>query len=231
VDDPVGRSGGFLRRAAERARTAADALRDEYRKGKEGDTSPVQSIAPSAIDVIKAWMTRDDTNGDEAGEHTTPESPGTAAATAGGPSEEAGAGDDDAQAAAQVASLLGKVNWHRVSDAVRDNAATQRMRELAGEVDWAAAKPVAARVASVLIAAAAAGELGGLQGATGRYVAKTIANEMGLAEKVAQRLREQRTPQSAPLMGYIDTTATPSEPQGFDAQLAELGRLEAGDGS
>jgi hypothetical protein len=230
VDDPVGRSGGFLRRAAERARTAADALRDEYRKGKEGDASPVQPIAPSAIDVIKAWMARSDEEGDgAAGPATDSHEPSTA--TVAEAAAGATPGDDDAQAAAQVASLLGKVNWHRVSDAVRDSAATQRMRELAGEVDWAAAKPVAARVASVLIAAAAAGELGGLQGATGRYVAKTIANEMGLAEKVAQRLREQRTVQSASLVGYIDTTATLSEPQGFEARLAELGRLEAGGGS
>lgn len=225
------RAGGFLRKAAERARQAADALRDEYRKGKEGDESPVVPIAPSAIDVIKVWMAKsDDHAGDESvgGESVDASINDLSADDA--PSEQ-----DDARAVSQVAALLGDVNWNRVSDAVRDNAATQRMRDLASQVDWAAAKPVAARVASVLIAAAAAGELGGLQGATGRYVARTIANEMGLAEKVAQRINSQRTEQNRPMVDYIETTAseamasgTGADAGGFESRLLELGQLGAG---
>jgi len=222
VAEDAGSGRGFLRRAAERARQAADALRDEYRKGKEGDDSPVQPIAPTAVDVIKAWMARPT---DEEGAAPTDTGIDTGTSTSTSTEEE--------QAASQVASLLGGVQWSRVSDAVRDNAATQRMRELADQVDWAAAKPVAARVASVLIAAAAAGELGGLHGATGRYVARTIANEMGLAEKVAQRLTDQRNVRNQQLVDYIETTATDASgasdrTSGFEARLAELGQLGPG---
>lgn len=216
---------GFLRRAAERARQAADTLRDEYRKGTQGDESPVQSIAPTAVDVVKAWMAR---SGEEVegaptnAEHTEapPHSEGDTTT------------DETAEAASQVATLLGKVNWRRVSEAARDSTASQRMRELADQVDWAAAKPVAARVASVLIAAAAAGELGGLQGATGRYVARTIANETGLADKVAQRLDAYRNDSNRPLVDYIETTAVEALPTatGFEPHLEQLGRLDPGHG-
>lgn len=223
VADQANGGKGFLRKAAERARRAADTLRDEYRKGAEGDESPVQPIAPTAVDVVKAWMAR-------SGDNTT-ETPATV-----GPTEPAtgvtsdSTDDETTEAASQVATLLGKVNWRRVSEAARDSAASQRMRELADQVDWAAAKPVAARVASVLIAAAAAGELGGLQGTTGRYVARTIANETGLADKVAQRLDAFRNENNRPLVDYIETTSaeTPPGTTGFEPHLAQLGQLDTG---
>ena len=211
-DKAIDALGGFLRRANARMRTAAGALKDEYRKGTEGDDSPVQPIAPNAIDIIKNWLAADDDAAEPAD--------GTAGeATPDGP-------DADAD---EVADLLGRVDWQKVSGTVRDTAAAQRMRDLADRVDWAAARPVAARVAAALIAAAAAGELGVVQGATGRYVARTIANEAGLADRVAQRIRGNHSAQTKPLVAYIDTTATEASGHGFEATVAELGRLGSGD--
>jgi len=207
---------GFLRRATERMKVASETLKDEYRKGREGDDSPVQRIGPNAIDAIKAWLASD--------AEEVPQ---------GAPLADAHAAEDqeatDAVEAAEVADLLGRVNWNNVSGAARDTAAAQRMKDLADKVDWAAAKPVAARVAAALIAAAAAGELGGMQGAAGRYVARTIANEMGLADRVAQRIRGNRSEQTRLLVDYIDTTATEAPNRGFEANVADLHRLGTGD--
>ena len=186
---------GFLRRATERMKAASVTLKDEYRKGREGDDSPVQRIGPNAIDAIKAWLASD-----------TEEVP-------------QGAPRDDADAAAE----------QEATGAARDSAAAQRMKDLADKVDWAAAKPVAARVAAAHIAAAAAGELGGMQGAAGRYGARTIANEMGLADRVAQRIRGNRSEQARLLVDYIDTTATEAPNSGFEANVADLRRLGTGD--
>ena len=216
TDDATGN--GFLRRIGDRAKRAAGTLKDEYRKGLEGDESPVQRIAPSAIDVIKAWMSTADTDDDPV---STGNDSGSDKADANGSDHDASGGDD----AGAVADLLGRADWRKVSAAVRDSQTTQRMRDLAAQVDWDAAKPVAARVASALIAAAAAGELGGLQGSAGRYVARTIANEAGMAEKVAERLKQNRSQPSRSLVRYIDTTATEVTAGGFDANLADIERL------
>jgi len=58
----------------------------------------------------------------------------------------------------------------------------------------------------------------------GRYVARTIANETGLAERVAQRITGESTPSSAALVRYIDTTASEA-PAGFDGYLDGLGQI------
>ena len=207
---------GFLRRATERMKVASVTLKDEYRKGREGDNSPVQRIGPNAIDAIKAWLASD--------AEEVPQGAPLADAHAAADQEAT-----DAVEAAEVADLLGRVNWNNVSGAARDTAAAQRMKDLADKVDWAAAKPVAARVAAALIAAAAAGELGGMQGAAGRYVARTIANEMGLADRVAQRIRGNRSEQARLLVDYIETTATEAPNRGFEANVADLRRLGTGD--
>lgn len=213
MTDDGAQQGGLLRRIGDRAKRAAATLKDEYRKGIDGDDSPVQHIGPTAVDVIKSWLARvdngaDDVQAAEAGDATDAEAPRSD-------------GDD----AVAVADLLDRADWRRVSEAVRDSQATQRMRDLASQVDWQAAKPVAARVASALIAAAAAGELGGLQGSAGRYVARTIANEAGLAEKVAERLGQSRNRPGRSLARYIDTTATETSGSSFDTNLADIERL------
>lgn len=210
---------GFLRRATERMKAASETLKDEYRKGREGDDSPVQRIGPNAIDAIKAWLASDAEEAPQGTPHADADAAGDREAT----------DATDAAEAAEVADLLGRVNWNNVSGAARDSAAAQRMKDLADKVDWAAAKPVAARVAAALIAAAAAGELGGMQGAAGRYVARTIANEMGLADRVAQRIRGNHSEQARLLVDYIDTTATDAPNRGFEANVADLRRLGTGD--
>jgi len=225
VTDETRESGGLLRRLGDRAKRAAGTLKDEYRKGLDGDDSPVQQIGPTAVDVIKAWMAHSETD-DETPDQGAPSPSASETAAAVDAHNDMGDGSsDDTDDVGAVADLLGRADWRKVSAAVRDSQATQRMRDLASQVDWDAAKPVAARVASALIAAAAAGELGGLQGSAGRYVARTIANEAGLAEKVAQRLAQNRTPPSRTLARYIDTTATEVTGAAFDANLADIERL------
>lgn len=191
------RRSGFLQRAAERARQAGASLRDEYRRGTEGDTSPVQPIAPTAGDVLRRW--------------------GGAAAQA--------SPDDEGDEAAEVADLLRSVDWSRVRRSVADNEAVARMRDLAAQVDWAAARPVAASVASALIAAAASGQIGGSKVQIGRYVARTIANESRLAERVAQRITGDPSESSTALVRYIDTTASEAPTAGFDSYLDDLGQI------
>lgn len=194
-----GRRGGFLQRAAERARQMGESLRDEYRRGTEGDTSPVQPIAPTAGDVLRRW------SGD--GESTTDDEPGEP--------DEAG----------EVADLLQRVDWSSVRRSVTDSDAVARMRDLAAQVDWRAARPVAASVASALIAAAASGQIGGSKVQIGRYLARTLANETGLAERVAQRIAGQPGESSTALVRYIDTTASEVPDAGFDAYLDDLGQI------
>jgi hypothetical protein len=203
-----------LRRLTDRARDVADTLKEEYRKGLAGDDSPVAPVGPSAITAIRAWLSRD--NSDDEVDGCDPESTAGFAAS-----------DEEAT---EVADLLGGVDWKKVSNAVRDSQTAQRMRDLADQVDWAAAKPVAGRVAAALIAAAAAGELGGLEGRSARYVARTIANETGLAERVARRVSAGRGSRSGPLLDYIETTATELPAAGFDQNLADLERFTGQNG-
>ena len=178
-----------------------ESLRDEYRRGTEGDTSPVQPIAPTVGDVLR-----------RKGADTVPD-PDTS--TEGPTDDEAG----------QVADLLQGVDWSSVRRSVSDSDAVARMRDLASQVDWRAARPVAASVASALIAAAAAGQIGGSKVQIGRYLARTLANEAGLADRVAQRIAGDRTESSTALTRYIDTTASEAPDAGFDAYLDDLGQI------
>jgi hypothetical protein len=201
----------FLKRAADRARKAAEVLKDEYRKGTEGDESPVQSIGRTATDVLKTWMAK-------------PEPKPEPAAADVPTSESVSAVEPEADA---VAGLLKKVDWRSVSASVTDSRAAERMKDLAAQVDWAAAKPVAARIGAALIAAAASGQLGGLEGRSGAIVARAIINQTGLADKVADLVARDRTPATESLRTYIDATATevrPASPSSFDTELDQLGR-------
>jgi hypothetical protein len=210
------RRGGFLQRAAERAKQASAALREEYRKGTEGDTSPVQPIAPTAGEVFKRWAAS------EAEEPDTP-APNESAAGESSTGNETGTGTGTEEAD-EVADLLRGVDWDAVRRSVSDSATVARMRDLASQVDWRTARPVAARVAAALVAAAASGQVGRSKVQIGRYVARTIANETGLAERVAQRITGESTPSSAALVRYIDTTASEA-PAGFDGYLDGLGQI------
>ena len=202
---------GFLARAAARARQGVAVLRDEYRRGLAGDDSPVERLGPTATEVLSGWFAR-------LGE-TDPERP-----TDHSDASVDHVGDDDA--AGQVAGLLERADWAQVRVATGQSAVRERMRQLADRVDWQQTRPVAAKVATALIAAAAAGELGGLEGLSGLAVARTIANQGGLADAVAKRLRQQHDPARGGLGDFIDTTATESSAgdDRFGVNLADLTR-------
>lgn len=225
VSPPPGpaRRSGFLQRAAERAKQASAALREEYRKGTEGDTSPVQSIAPTAGEVFKRWTSSGDipSDTDEPNQHS--ESSSTAGEQ---PTDEVT--PTAAEEADEVAELLRGVDWNTVRRSVTDSATVARMRDLASQVDWRSARPVAARVAAALVAAAASGQVGRSKVQIGRYVARTIANETGLADRVAQRIAGEPTASTTALARYIDTTATEAH-AGFDGYLDGLGQIGDGD--
>ena len=114
---------------------------------------------------------------------------------------------EPAEDAASVADAMRTVDWRAVKDAVstkgKDTAAA--MREMAAQVDWSKAQPVAAEVSSALIAAIASGELK-LGGKLGGRVARAIMNDDELGQRVAANLR--RTKQTPPdFRNVIDTTA------------------------
>ena len=80
------------------------------------------------------------------------------------------------------------------------------MRDMADQVDWAKVQPVAAQVSSALIAAVASGQIpmGGMLGST---VVRTIVNQGGLAQKVADSINDHNTPLPPDFRAVIDTTA------------------------
>ena len=171
----------------------------------------MQSIGRTATDVLKTWMA----------------TPVSAEAAPDPDRSTSGSASDIEPEADAVAGLLKKVDWHSVSSSVTDSRVAGRMKDLSAQVDWAAAKPVAARIGAALIAAAASGQLGGLEGRSGVVVARTIINHTGLAEKVADLVARDRTPATASLRTYIDATATevsPASPSHFDTELDQLGR-------
>lgn len=113
--------------------------------------------------------------------------------------------------AAEVAVALRAVDWAsvRATTAERTGGARRAMREMADQVDWAKAQPVAAQVSSALIAAVASGQIG-VGGKLGSTVARAIVDQGGLAQRVAANLNEQTTQMPPDFRQVIDSTATES---------------------
>jgi len=122
----------------------------------------------------------------------------------------ASATDDDERT---VLAALRDVDWAavRAATAERTTEAAQKMRAMAGEVDWGKVQPVAAHVSSALIAAVASGQMP-LGGRVGPTVARAIMNDHNLAQRVATSLRHEDAPLPPDFRGelghVIDTTAT-----------------------
>ena len=195
-DAPAGAAGAIGRglRAARttnwkaKAKQAAAALKADYQAGKQGDEAPAEPIWPSASDqfegVIKMFRTA--RSGSSKNRTDT----------------ELNADADD------ISSALRNVDWNgvRTATAERTSGPRQAMRDMADQVEWSKVQPVAARVSSALIAAVAAGQIpmGGLLGST---VGRTIINQGGLAQRVADNLNEQKATMPPDFRGVIDTTA------------------------
>lgn len=127
-------------------------------------------------------------------------------------------GADDRSADDDERTIVGAVrdiDWAAVRQATsaRTGEIAQRMKAMAGEVDWRSVQPAAAHVSSALIAAVASGHLP-LGGKLGSTVARAIMNDGGLAQRVGATMtsrggREQ--PHVPDFRGVIDTTATEAD--------------------
>lgn len=120
---------------------------------------------------------------------------------------------DDRADERTITSALRDVDWAAVRAATteRTTEAAQKMRAMAGEVDWGKVQPVAAQVSSALIAAVASGQMP-LGGRVGPTVARAIMNDQNLAQRVATTLHQDDAPLPPDFRGelgqVIDTTAT-----------------------
>ena len=120
---------------------------------------------------------------------------------------------DDGADERTVAAALREVDWAAVKAATteRTTEAAQKMRAMAGEVDWGKVQPVAAQVSSALIAAVASGHVP-LGGRVGGTVARAIMIDRDLAQRVATSLHRDQSPLPPDFRGelgpVIDTTAS-----------------------
>ena len=121
-------------------------------------------------------------------------------------------GDDGSADERTVTAALRDVDWAAVKAATteRTTEAAQKMRAMAGEVDWGKVQPVAAQVSSALIAAVASGHVP-LGGRVGGTVARAIMNDRDLAQRVATTLHRDEATLPPDFRGelgqVIDTTA------------------------
>jgi hypothetical protein len=198
-DAPAGAAGAIGRgiRAARttdwkaKAKQAAAALKADYQAGKLGDEAPAEPIWPSASDQFEGVVKM------------------LRAARSGGSKTRS---DTELNADADdISSALRNVDWNgvRTATAERTSGPRKAMRDMADQVEWSKVQPVAAQVSSALIAAVAAGQIpmGGLLGST---VVRTIMNQGGLAQRVADNLSEQKNTMPPDFRGVIDTTARDS---------------------
>jgi len=121
----------------------------------------------------------------------------------------------DADDERTIVGAVRDIDWAAVRQATsaRTGEIAQRMKAMAGEVDWRSVQPAAAHVSSALIAAVASGHLP-LGGKLGSTVARAIMNDGGLAQRVGATMtsrggREQ--PHVPDFRGVIDTTATEAD--------------------
>ena len=186
--------------AQEKARQAAAALKAEYRAGREGDDSapePIWATPKEQLDRLLGLL-------------------GAARMAPPPPVDEPDAeqAERDDVEAEQVAQALRGVDWAAVRVATSEKASDGRraMRSLADQVDWAKVQPMAAQVSSALIAAVASGRIG-VGGPLGATIARTIAGQSGLAEKVANRLATNAADVPPDFRGAIEATSRDAAPE------------------
>ena len=175
----LGRSAGRLVRVVTdtdwtaKAKERAAALKAEYESGRRGDESPATPIWPTPKEQLDTVL-------------------GLLRSVRSTPPSSTAQLDADAD---DVAKTLRGVDWAgvRAATSQRTSDATRAMRTMADQVDWAKVQPVAAQVSSALIAAVATGHIG-VGGRLGSTVARAIANQAGLAQRVAVTLDDQKAP-------------------------------------
>jgi len=171
----------------------AAALRAEYEAGLRGDDSPAEPVWATPAEQWQRLrlLVRGPAVGGPAAV-VEPDAPGT-----------------DSEAADEVVSALGRVDWAAVRAATteRTSDATAAMKAMAADVDWAKVQPIAAQISSALIAAVASGQLG-IGGPLGRTLARTIVNDGGLAHRVGTSLERQRATLPPDFRNVIDATSS-----------------------
>ena len=203
-----------------KAKQAAATLKAEYEAGKQGDTTaatPIWSTPKEQLDALLALLrsskatseSGSGADGATAGEHAVEDEPGRAPESVpAAPSDGAATADEMTAEADEVTRALRSVDWAGVRSATaeRTSEATKAMREMAEQVDWARVQPVAARLSSALIAAVASGQvpIGGRLGST---VARAIADQSGLGQRVAQNLTDANVPLPPDFRGAIEATS------------------------
>ena len=135
--------------------------------------------------------------------------------SAGGDAGEAGEAGDAGEDERTIVGAVRDIDWVAVRQATsaRTGEIAQRMKAMAGEVDWRSVQPAAAHVSSALIAAVASGHLP-LGGKLGSTVARAIMNDGGLAQRVGATMTsrgEREQPHVPDFRGVIDTTATEAD--------------------
>jgi hypothetical protein len=182
-----------MRRALDKAKSVAAALKAEHEAGLRGDDSPAQPVWPTASQQLAA-LKRLFTSTKPA---RAVDNPPTA--------EDAAALDAEA---GEVADALRGVDWDGVRAAVAEKTSgvTASMKEMANHVDWAKVQPVAAQVSSALIAAVAAGRIP-VAGRLGPIVARAITDQHNLANRVATDLQRSQSTVPAEFRQIIETTA------------------------
>ena len=218
ADSVTGRATSRLKRLAatdwkSKARDVASSIKAEYEAGKQGDEAPAKPIwatPQQQLDGLLAVFRQTAPAGS-----SDPEAPARSTDDVPADSSVADQTDDatdNATDAAEVAAAIRGVDWAgvRAAAAGRTTEASKAMKSMADHVDWGKVQPVAAQVSSALIAAIATGQLG-VGGRLASTVARTITNQNGLGQRVAEELDETSTsgtPGSPGSPGSIDFRKT-----------------------
>lgn len=208
--------GDALGRLAKQAKRAAATLKAEYEAGKRGDDTPAAPLWTSPIPQFDAFLALLGTTRGQAAPAahppTAPSSTDPMPPAADVSTVEAGTADAEA---AEVARLLGEVDWEgvRESAGARSADAVQAVKAMAAQVDWAKVQPVAAQASSALIAAVASGRLP-VGGRTGALVARAMLDQGGLGERVGRQMAGQVrvSPDLRRAIDIVDSIVTPSSP-------------------
>lgn len=205
-----------------RAKRAASALKAEYEAGKRGDDAPPERIWATSRKQLDGFLALlRSTVGSPRGASTRDAELECNADAAEADVTSSTEPDAEPQVAVdEVASALGGVDWASVRSATaeRTGDAAKAVKAMTDQVDWGRVQPVAGQVSRALIAAVAAGQIpvGGRMGAT---VARAIANQSGLAQRVGDQL--QRSTTAAPLpeefRNAIEATSRPEPVDGEPA--------------
>jgi len=212
ADEPAesvaGRASSRLKRLAStdwkaKARNVASSIKAEYEAGKQGDETPAKPIWATPQQQLDGLLAvfKQTASGTKSAD-VEPTAVDADADPTVGP-------DDDVEAdAAEVAAAIRGVDWAgvRAAAASRTTEASKAMKSMADHVDWGKVQPVAAQVSSALIAAIATGQLG-VGGRLASTVARTITNQNGLGQRVADELDDSSADGSIDFRNTIEAAA------------------------